>query len=141
MCPQAWMLLISPSFTCFPLSLCVSVSLELLHHPWIDQSSAHRSLKVRGDICQPTQASVLCILLHTSYWQAFGHEGCMNDSLTFFVCVCISICLCVGVCMRFFGKHTRTHTGTEMHLSEQERRVKREIDFSKKSRHPHQLNA
>lgn len=99
----------------------------------------------KGDICQPQRLKLPPFIplhppppsvhLHPSHWQPCGHKPCMDDSLTFFfsVAACVSICLCVGVCLCCFV--TCTHTHTRIHQGRRGR-VKREIDFSKKSRQP-----
>lgn len=111
----------------------------------IDQSPAQRSLKVRrGTFVSRSDSSYPPFIplhppppsvhLHPSHWQPCGHKPCMDDSLTFFFfccCVCfhLSVCGCVFVLLCNVHTHTRIHQGRRG-------RVKREIDFSKKSRQP-----
>lgn len=111
----------------------------------IDQSPAQRSLKVRrGTFVSHSDSSYPPFIplhppppsvhLHPSHWQPCGHKPCMDDSLTFFFfccCVCfhLSVCGCVFVLLCNVHTHTRIHQGRRG-------RVKREIDFSKKSRQP-----
>lgn len=112
----------------------------------IDQSPAQRSLKVRrgtfvsrSDSSYPPSSPST---LHPPASTCTPHTGSpvgtspawMTHWLFFFsVAACVSICLCVGVCLCCFV--TCTHTHTRIHQGRRGR-VKREIDFSKKSRQP-----
>lgn len=100
----------------------------------------------KGDICQPQRLKLPPLhppppstpqrppapLTLAALWAQALH-GWLTDFFFFSVAACVSICLCVGVCLCCFV--TCTHTHTRIHQGRRGR-VKREIDFSKKSRQP-----
>lgn len=111
----------------------------------IDQSPAQRSLKVRrgtfvsrSDSSYPPSSPST---LHPPASTCTPHTGSpvgtspawMTHWLFFFFCCCVcfhlSVCGCVFVLLCNVHTHTRIHQGRRG-------RVKREIDFSKKSRQP-----